>query len=248
MTDRLKRDGWVPYAKSIGTAAVAAVVLTVSAVRLVALAELCHIDSTLSWTLPVALDVGGGVATIIWTKNGGNAAKWGMYIALLSLAESLAGNVLSDLIQANLLAVTPQLIIGVGAVYPITLFLMIHLLVQSGGKRVARPVTRPEPKRAEAVRQEPAAQQAAVVAANTRKPIEAAPPKVVPIGELTSKRELGRAWFHEQVLAHDRDPNTVTASEVDAAIGANGYAKKHIAGWRTEVLAATQSGTAAAGN
>jgi hypothetical protein len=247
MLDRLKRDGWVPYAKSIGTAAVAAVVLAVSAVRLVALAESCHIDTTLSWTLPVALDVGGGVATIIWTKNSGPAATWGMCIALLSLAESLAGNILSDLIQADLLAVTPQLIIGVGAVYPITLFLMIHLLVQSGGKqRAARPAVRPEPKRAETTR-EPAKADIPKPAVETseRKQIEQHHPTVVDITDVIPKREQGRRYVLAQRAA-GRPANDITAAEVDRAIKASSYSKKFIKDWLAEPL--DTAGTAAAGN
>lgn len=262
MLDRLKRDGWVPYAKSIGTAAVAAVVLAVSAVRLVALAESCHIDTTLSWTLPVALDVGGGVATIIWTKNGGPAAMWGMCIALLSLAESLAGNILSDLIQANLLAVTPQLIIGVGAVYPITLFLMIHLLVQSGGKRVTRPAMRQEPKRAEAARLPVKAETPRLAAETTERERPAEKPKPLVLVQPASgldvpedamKKDRARAYFMQQAYRADRDPfdpNDIKAVECDRAVAAcEGTSKKYIKGWRNEVaVAMEQSGTAAAGN
>lgn len=259
MLDRLKRDGWVPYAKSIGTAAVAAVVLAVSAVRLVALAESCHIDTALSWTLPVALDVGGGVATIIWTKNGGPAAMWGMCIALLSLAESLAGNILSDLIQADLLAVTPQLIIGVGAVYPITLFLMIHLLVQSGGKRVTRPAMRQEPKRAEAARLPVKAETPRLAAETTErerpaekpKPLVLVKPKAAElnVAEDATLKDKARAYFMREAFKVDRETE-ITAVECDRAVGAkDGMSKKHIKGWREEVAAAMeQSGTAAAGN
>jgi hypothetical protein len=246
MLDRLKRDGWVPYAKSVGTAAVAAVVLAVSAVRLVALAEQCHIDSTLSWTLPVALDVGGGVATIVWTKATGSASQWGMLIALLSLAESLAGNILSDLIQAGLLEVTPLLIIGVGAVYPITLFLMIHLLVQSGGKQRAARAVRTEPKRADATREliKPETPKP-TVETGERKQIEQPPSKVVDITDVMPKREQGRRYVLAQRAA-GRPTNDITAAEVDRVIGANSYSKKFIRGWLTEPL--DDLGTAAAGD
>jgi hypothetical protein len=248
MLDRLTRDGWVPYAKSIGTAAVAAVVLAVSAVRLVVLGEQVGTPEVLRWTLPVALDLGGVVATVVWTKSVGPASKWGMTIALLSLAESLAGNILSDLIDARLLPVTPLLVIGVGAVYPITLFLMIHLLVvSSGAKQARRPATRPEPRRAEAIR-EPAKPEAK--AAPERKQIETAElHKVIEIAFAGNLREKGRAWFMEQVLTHGRDPESISGAKVDAAVGAKpGYMKRHVTGWRTEVLAATTAGIASAGN
>lgn len=78
-----------------------------------------------------------------------------------------------------------------------------------------------------------------------RKPIRK---RVIQLGDGNSKRELGRAWFHEQVLLHGRDPHNITAREVDVAIDANDYSKKHIQGWRVEVLAATKTGTAVAGN
>ena len=249
MLDRLKRDGWVPYAKSLGTGAVAAVVLAVSAVRLVVLGEQVGTPEVLRWTLPVALDVGGVVATVVWTKSVGAAAKWGAAIALLSLAESLAGNILSDLIEAKLLAVTPMLVIGVGAVYPITLFLMIHLLVQSNGKqRTIRVVARPEPKRAVAEREPTRIEETqAAEAAPERKQIEQPTAQLVDITDVLPKRELGRRYVLAQRAA-GRPASDISAAEVDRVIGANSYSKKFIADWRAEELANTGPGTAAAGS
>jgi hypothetical protein len=247
MWDRLKRDGWVPYAKAYGTAAVAAVVLAVSAVRLVVLGEQVGTPAELRWTLPVALDVGGVVATVVWTKSTGTAAKWGAVIALLSLAESLAGNILSDLIDARLLPVTPVLVIGVGAVYPITLFLMIHLLVvSSGSKRQPRHAARPEPKRAEAVREPAKAEEPTPApAAAERKQLEPVKPTVVDITDVLPKREQGRRYVLAQRAA-GRPAEDISAAEVDRVIGANSYSKKFIKDWLTEPLDTT--GTAAAGN
>jgi hypothetical protein len=249
----LRNDAWVPFAKSIGTGVVAAVVLAVSAVQLVVVAELCHITPNLSWTLPVALDIGGAVATVVWTKSTGHARMWGMAIALFSLLESLTGNVLSDLLQAHLIDVTPWLIIGIGAVYPINLFLMIHLLVVSSGgaKQAKARHAAPAPRRTEAVREPVKVEQPAVVATTTKKPIEVAKPSNVrEIHQGDSKRERARAYFMEQVLVEGRDPldKKLSAAECDRAVGANGYSKSHIDDWRAEALAAIRPGAAVAGN
>lgn len=249
MLDRLKRDGWVPYAKSAGTAAVAAVVLAVSAVRLVVLGEQVGTPEALRWTLPVALDVGGVVATVVWTKSIGSASRWGMAIALLSLGESLAGNILSDLIEAKLLTVTPLLVIGVGATYPITLFLMIHLLVVSSGAKASRqPRHAREPRQAVVVREPVKVEQPKPApAAPERKQLEQPAAQLVDITDVLPKREQGRRYVLAQRAA-GRPVEDITAAEVDREIGANSYSKKFIAEWRAEALADMRPGAAAAGN
>lgn len=247
-------DGWVAIAKGVGTAAVAIVVLTVSAVQLVKLAEQVHINEYLRWTLFVALDVGGGMGAVVWAKGSTSEARgWGAGIALFSLLESVAGNVLSDLIQANIVHVEGDtgvwLVICVGAVYPLTLFLMIHLLIVSsnrGKKTSPRHAKQPEPRRAEAVREHVVPKPAPVTTVVERKPIEQAKPEpasVVALADASSKREQGRQYYLTQAAAGRTD---ITAREVDQMIGANGYSKKHIQDWRNE--AANLAGSAVAGN
>ncbi|AHH98290.1 DUF2637 domain-containing protein [Kutzneria albida] len=256
---RLRGDGWVSVAKFAGTAVVAAVALAVSAVQLVKLAGQVHIDDALRWTLPVTLDVGGVVATVVWAKGGGSAQKWGKGIAIMLLLESVVGNVISHLLDAGIIQMTGKrgtlLIICVSAIYPLNLSAMVHLIVSSSDrvkKAVPKHAKQPEPRRTEAIREsvKPAVKPEPAPTALERKPIETAKPKnLVELTTAGSKREQGRAWFMEQVFVHDRNPDEITASEVDAQIETNAYAKKHIQAWRAEAFAAIKATpTAVAGN
>ncbi|GGM77188.1 hypothetical protein GCM10012275_54790 [Longimycelium tulufanense] len=66
------------------------------------------------------------------------------------------------------------------------------------------------------------------------KPAEERPTNVRPLRRPAGggKREQGRVWFLQQV-AEGRDPEDISAAEVDRAIGASGYSKKFIADWRS---------------
>lgn len=146
------REAWVPYAKYIGTGTVGGITMIVSGIWLVQLAELVGINWPISLSLPITVDVGGAVATLLWIKGGSKVVGWARGVAVGSLVASVIGNTISHLIKMQAMAVTPWLIIGVGAMYPATLWLMIHLLVLSGGdqtrpKATGRPATGPAVKR-----------------------------------------------------------------------------------------------------
>ncbi len=107
---------------------VGATVLLVSAYYLLRLAVLVHMPGWLAWSLPVALDAGAAGATLCWVSaRGATARAWGRALALGALVASLAGNALSHLIEADLIRVTPLLVILIGAVYPAMLWAMVHL-------------------------------------------------------------------------------------------------------------------------
>lgn len=98
----------------------------------------------------------------------------------------------------------------------------------------------PRPATVVVQRQTPAP---SVVAAEVPAAVKPAPePKPANVTELHpeqgSKKDRGQAWLIQQVVQHQRNPETVTAAEVDRAIDANGYSKKHIAEWRAAATAA----------
>jgi hypothetical protein len=97
---------------------------------------------------------------------------------------------------------------------------------------VVSPVAPPKPK--------PAASPAAVTSPATR---AATVTELHP--EQGTKKDRGRAWLIRQVVEHQRDPQQITAAEVDRAIEASGYSKKFIDDWRTDAVAAKQAALAA---
>jgi hypothetical protein len=133
---------WKPWA-GLGIAAIAVLGAVVSAIFLSRLALRAGIPADLAWTLPVVVDLGGGVATLLWIKGHGVVQGWAKGVALGALGATLVGNSVSHLIEVGLVPVTVWLVIGVGAVYPAILWLMIHLLALSG----STPHTRSRPGR-----------------------------------------------------------------------------------------------------
>jgi hypothetical protein len=122
---------WKPWA-GLGIAAIAVLGAVVSAIFLSRLALRTGVPTDLAWTLPVVVDLGGGVATLLWIKGEKAVQGWARGVALGALVATLAGNSLSHLIEVGLVPVTVWLVIGVGAVYPAILWVMIHLLALSG--------------------------------------------------------------------------------------------------------------------
>lgn len=226
------RDRWVHYSAYGGTGLVAGTTIVVSGMWLTQLAHYVGIAGPMGLSLPVTVDAGGAVGTILWLTGPTDTARtWGRGVAVGALAASVVGNVLAHLIKLGMVPVSWQLVVGVSAVYPVMCWLMVHLLVLArSGRTTRKPVARaaaaskPSPPKPVAQEQKPA-------------------PVPLHVVETQSKRELGRAWFLEQVRA-GRNPNEIRPADVDKAIGASGYSKKFIAEWRAEVT--TGTGRAAA--
>jgi hypothetical protein len=259
------QERWVNPTIYTGVGIVAVYCVGVSGYWLVKLAAFCSMHDVLGFSVPVSLDVAGGIAAIVWVKGSTKEARmWGAGIAVSTLIGSLGGNILAHLIEAGIVKVTPWLIIGVGSIPPIMLFLTIHLLIVFSNRpapvsrrvKPAVPVAASEPSRgarppaaarettASAVSTSPAADasRAAADSAPLIPETAAATPasnvREIHPGQLPLKA-LGKAWFLKQV-AEGRDLGAISAAEVDAAIGAStGYCKKLIKGWRDEVASQT---------
>src|SRR5690606_319557 len=208
---KTRREAWVPYVTYGGTGIVGAVTLGMSALWLRGLAECVGISGLMAWSLPITVDAGGAVATVLWLTGPAAVRGWARTVAVGSLVVSLLGNMLAHLIKLGLLSVHWSLVIGVSAVYPITCWLMVHLLVLSRPKAVPAS-RRPAPKRPAAPAPEP---QPATPTEQPPEPTETNVTELRPAA--MSKREQGRAWFREQVLVHHRDPEEIRPAEVDRA-------------------------------
>lgn len=226
------RSVWVPVLAYGGTAAIGVIVALVSGMWLYQLAELVGMDAgPLALSLPLTIDVGGAVATLLWVSYTGQVRTWARRVAVGALIASIAGNVLAHLIDLRIIPVGWPLVVGVAAVYPVMCWLMVHLLV------LMQRSTAPARVKSTTAKTPASTKPTAAVKREAKSLTPHAPGlHVVTADEQLSKRTRGQNWFMEQ--AATRDPDSITAAEVDRAIGANGYAKKYIAGWRTEAAAA----------
>lgn len=257
------QERWVNPTIYAGVGIVAVYCVGVSGYWLVKLAAFCSMFDILAFSVPVSLDVAGGIAALVWVKGTTREARlWGAAIAVGTLVGSLVGNILAHLIEAGIVKVTPWLIIGVGSIPPIMLFLSIHLLIVFSNRpapasrrtRTVVPATASELPRT--TRTPAAPREATASAASTSPTADAAPAAAVsaPLNPGTAAatpasnvreihpgqptlKERGKAWFLAQIDA-GRDPHEISAAEVDKAIGATvGYSKKNIQSWRSEVAA-----------
>jgi len=243
------QERWVNPTIYTGVGIVAVYCVGVSGYWLVKLAGFCSMHNVLGFSVPVSLDVAGGIAALVWVKGSTKEARmWGAAIAVGTLLGSLGGNILAHLIEAGIVKVTPWLIIGVGSIPPIMLFLAIHLLIVSSNRPapVARRVRQPmaiasEPPRS--ARTPAAPREATAPAAPTSPAAGASAPdptpssqgsgadpaentNVRPISTGLSQREQVWIWFKTQVDAADGDVTKVTGPDLVAEFGAEHLRKK----------------------
>lgn len=221
------RERWVPWVSHGGVVVVGTTAATMSFLWLSRLAELVGINHPMSLSLPITVDVGGAVATVLWMRGRKDVRGWAQSIAVGCLILTVVGNAVAHLIELHMLQVSAVLVVTVGAVYPTMTWLLVHLLTVAR-RETAATVTIPAPPKqqplAEATpRPRPAPERPAA-------PVRRLHP-VKPAEQTTTKLHAAYNWFTSQVVA-GRDPATITAAEVDRAIGASGYAKKHIQEWR----------------
>jgi hypothetical protein len=128
----LPRSRAVPLAYAYGLVGVVGVtVLAVSAYYLHKLAVAVKMPVQLAWTLPVALDVDAAFGTVCWmiAEDDGEARRFGRGFALSCLFGTLVGNGLAHLLDFHVIVVDPWLAVGTGAVYPVLLFAIVHLVL-----------------------------------------------------------------------------------------------------------------------
>lgn len=230
----MTKPAWVTAATYTGVTIVGGTTVIMSGIWLAELAEQIGIGWPLSISHPVAVDAGGAVATVLWVTHTGSVEKWARAVAIGALGYSLTGNAVSHLIRLGMLPVTWPLVVAVSAVYPLMCWLMVHLLVlaRSGVKKPAtRTKAAPQMKRPDTPTPPPPPEPKPEPAPET------APTNVVPIQAVDpqplTKKDAGRQRFHE-LVAQGRNPDDITAAEIDRHIEAKGYAKQLIATWRTE--------------
>jgi hypothetical protein len=113
----------------VGASLIGVSTAAVSAVSLYSLAMACAIPRGLAAALPIALDAGAAVATVVWVTETGTLRKLGRLVALAALFGTLAGNTLSHLVTADVIAERNLwLIIGVSPIIPAMLAATAHLL------------------------------------------------------------------------------------------------------------------------
>jgi hypothetical protein len=145
--------GWVSWG-GMAIVLAAAAMLSFSALR--DLAVHVQISVWLAWALPVSVDAGAAVSCRIWLarrapEDAGRFAR-GMTWGLLAL--TIAGNAASQGMTAEHIVPPWPVAVAVGAVPPLVVGCVIHLMVLVGRAPVMRTVT---------VSVEPAAAQPAVV-------------------------------------------------------------------------------------
>lgn len=225
----MNRPSWVPWTTYTGVSVVGVTTIGMSGIWLTQLAELVGIDYPLAISLPVAVDAGGAVATVLWVTHAGAVEKWARGVAIGALAFSLTGNALSHLIRLAMLPVSWPLVVAVSAVYPLMCWLMVHLLVlaRTGARK---PATRPKVSVPAVKKAEPTA------------PIEPAKPDLTPLRVVpqqpATKKEAGRLAFFN-LVDQGRAPRDIRPAEIDKLIGASGYSKQLIGQWRDEAIAQT---------
>jgi hypothetical protein len=110
-----------------GVGFVGVATMATSSVSLYKLGVSMGIGDYLAAALPVALDVGAGVAALAWLTETGAARAWGRVTALCALIGSLIGNGLQHALTLGLIEPALPLVLAVGASIPAMLFAVIHL-------------------------------------------------------------------------------------------------------------------------
>lgn len=112
----------------IGAALVGLVTFAVSAFTLYNLGARA-IPEPLSAGLPIALDVVGAVGAVAWITDRDLKVKaWGRGMALGALIGTLGGNGLEAAIAAGRIEVTLEMIVAIGAIIPLALWSVVHLI------------------------------------------------------------------------------------------------------------------------
>lgn len=229
----MNRPPWVTWATYSGVTIVGGTTVVMSGIWLAELATQIGITGPLSISHPIAVDAGGAVATVLWVSHTGQVEKWARAVAIGALAYSLTGNAVSHLIRLGMLPVTWPLVVAVSAVYPLMCWLMVHLLVlaRSG---VKKPSTRNKPATQVKKPDSPAPQPPEPKPETTPVPHNVVPIQAIDLTpQPQTKKEAGRERFH-QLVAQGREPDEITAAEIDRHIESKGYTKQHIAEWREE--------------
>jgi hypothetical protein len=172
-----------------GAGVVGAAATATSAVSLFQLGQSCGIPGIWAAALPIALDVGAGVASLAWITETGAVRTWSRAVAVVALAGTVAGNGIQHAITQGLLPVTLMLVLAVGASIPAMLWATIHLgalLVQP--ERKARKVAEAKPKVATPELKSPV----------TSKPAPTAPPAPSEIESHRGQRQVIVEWVSSQ--------------------------------------------------
>jgi hypothetical protein len=111
----------------IGAILVGVSTAATSAVSLYSLAMACGIPRILAAALPIALDAGAAVATLLWITERNEVRAWGRGIAVTALVGTLAGNGLAHAVDKQAIHVGLPLILIVGACIPAMLGSTVHL-------------------------------------------------------------------------------------------------------------------------
>lgn len=145
MSRRTERygPGWLVWLVSTPVVA-SAVVLSFAG--LTALARACQIDGWLAYLWPVSVDATGIAATLIWLNHhrapadARRAARW---LALSAIGLSIGGNSLQHWLVAG--GHQPHVLVqmAVGAVPPMVLAAMLHVLQLATRRPASQPATRP---------------------------------------------------------------------------------------------------------
>jgi len=125
----------------LGVVALATGVL--SFVTLRDLAEACGIHGWLAWLLPISIDAGGVVASLVWTDHQARqgAQRFGMVVTLGAVTLSILGNTAQHVYSPVQSAMPLWLVIIMAAVPPIMLGAAMHLAV-NGNEPPAPPADR----------------------------------------------------------------------------------------------------------
>jgi hypothetical protein len=175
----------------IGAILVGVSTAATSAVSLYSLAMACGIPRILAAALPIALDAGAAVATLLWITERNEVRAWGRGIAVTALVGTLAGNGLAHAVDKQVIHVGLPLILIVGACIPAMLGSTVHLaalMARTGDPApdVAIPAAKVEPAPAPRI----------------DRPATTTPPRPTPTPDpestrASSKREAGKAWARD---------------------------------------------------
>lgn len=127
----------------------AAAVLSFAALRDLAL--MCGFGRRLAWLLPVAIDVGTALGSLVWLGRWAPvpARRYARGLALTLLSGSVAGNALGHGLAAYSARPHWLVVVAVSAVAPVVLACVVHLAVRVGQREplVIHPMIDIEPSR-----------------------------------------------------------------------------------------------------
>jgi hypothetical protein len=130
--------------KRIAGAVVVLATLALSFSSLRALAEMCGFTGWLGWVWPICLDAVAYLATRVWLEKGA-AYRFGRFLAIGAISLSLAANGLVHGLTEYDRQPHWVIVVLVGAVPPLMLALVAHLLVVDRSDTGPAPTAVPEP-------------------------------------------------------------------------------------------------------